>query len=73
MRDKIIWLMRGRDLTKEAKEILSLITEEIEKVGELSDHELDVIYRNMPFGSDVHERERVICQQQTDKILSLLK
>ena len=33
MREKIIWLMRGRDLTKEAKEILSLITEEIEKVG----------------------------------------
>jgi hypothetical protein len=32
MREKIIWLMKGRDLTKDAKAILALITEEIKKV-----------------------------------------
>jgi len=83
MIEKIIWLMKGRDLTKEASEILTLITEEIEK-GLLTDEEIEVAYWKYSWdeladifpdtsGRMIDLRRKAVAQAQLDKILSLLK
>jgi len=83
MREKIIWLMKGRDLTKEAREILALIAEEIEK-GLLTDEEIEVAYWKYSWdeladifpdtsGRMIDLRRKAVAQAQLDKILSLLK
>jgi len=83
MIEKIIWLMKGRDLTKEASEILALIAEEIEK-GLLTDEEIEVAYWKYSWdeladifpdtsGRMIDLRRKAVAQAQLDKILSLLK
>jgi len=83
MIEKIIWLMKGRDLTKEAREILALIAEEIEK-GLLTDEEIEVAYWKYSWdeladifpdtsGRMIDLRRKAVAQAQLDKILALLK
>jgi len=89
MREKIIWLMKGRDLTKEASEILTLITEEIEKHGRIESYwvkagskkkknelnRLTITDMEQAHGIDgiIEIASKRAAQAQLDKILALLK